>query len=131
MKGGNRSNALLVELLIVVLFFMLASTVLMQVFAGASDQGFRAGYTTRALNTAQNVADQLYAAADTEAALADMGFTRADKTWTRDDDDFTLVVTSAEEERAQGTWRSQMVEVRIAGEPLLTLPCSRYEEGTK
>ena len=47
MKTGNRSNALLVELLIVVLFFMLAATVLLQVFTGASDQGTRAGKTTQ------------------------------------------------------------------------------------
>ena len=32
MKTGNRSNALLVELLIVVMFFMLSCTVLLQVF---------------------------------------------------------------------------------------------------
>ena len=61
--------ALLVELLIVVLFFMLAATVLLQVFTGASDQGTRAGKTTQALNAAQNVAERLYSAADAEKAL--------------------------------------------------------------
>ena len=49
MKSGNRSNALLVELLIVVMFFMLSSTVLLQVFSTARNQSRRAELMTDAL----------------------------------------------------------------------------------
>ena len=42
MKGNHYGNALLVELLIVVLFFMLSSTVLLQLFASARNQGAKA-----------------------------------------------------------------------------------------
>jgi hypothetical protein len=42
MKNHSHSNALLVELLIVVLFFMLASTVLLQLFTAARTQSQRA-----------------------------------------------------------------------------------------
>ena len=62
MKKANRSNALLVELLIVVIFFMLASTVLLQVFTASSNQGKKAGAINDALVAAQNTADRLYAA---------------------------------------------------------------------
>ena len=42
MRTGRSSNALLVELLIVIAFFMLSATILMQVFAGARTQSDRA-----------------------------------------------------------------------------------------
>ena len=129
MKTGNRSNALLVELLIVVLFFMLAATVLLQVFTGASDQGTRAGKTTQALNAAQNVAERLYSAADAEKALTEMQFSRDGDVWTRDDGDFVLEAVVAPETRASGVWRAQEVRVTLGEERLVTLPCSRYEEG--
>ena len=129
MKTGNRSNALLVELLIVVLFFMLAATVLLQVFTGASDQGNRAGKTTQALNAAQNVAERLYMAGDAEAVLRDMQFTQEGEVWTRDDGDFVLEAVTARETRTGGVWRGQEVRVTLNGDRLVTLPCSRYEEG--
>ena len=77
MKSGSRSNALLVELLIVVMFFMLSSTVLLELYATSRNQSARAGALTQALNEAQNVADRLYTAQDADAALAEMGFEKA------------------------------------------------------
>ena len=129
MKTGNRSNALLVELLIVVLFFMLAATVLLQVFSGASDQGSQAGRGIHALNAAQNAAERLYAAGEPEACLREMGFTEDGGVWTRDDGEFILEAVTEKQERGAGIWHAQEVRVNVAGERLLTLPCSRYEEG--
>ena len=75
MKKANRSNALLVELLIVVIFFMLAATVLLQVFTASRNQGRIAGAINDSLVEAQNVADRLYAAEGDEAGLLQaMGF---------------------------------------------------------
>ncbi|MBQ9300906.1 MAG: hypothetical protein IJ214_10380 [Clostridia bacterium] len=128
MKTGNRSNALLVELLIVVMFFMLAATVLLQVFSTASDQGRKAGRITRALDSAQNVAERLYAAAAPETALVEMGFVRHADVWTRDEGDYTIEAVSETQDRPYGVWYQQEVRVEMAGEELLTLPCSRYEE---
>ena len=66
MKTHNRSNALLMELLIVILVFMLASTLLMQVFAKVRGLEDRAELTATALAEAQGQADRLYAAEDPE-----------------------------------------------------------------
>ena len=66
MKTHNRSNALLVELMIVILFFMLSATILLQVFAASTNQSRNADITTRALTGAQNTADRLYAAPDAQ-----------------------------------------------------------------
>ena len=52
MGNRNRSNVLLVEILIAVLFFMLSATVLVQVFATARSMTRRAGVENRALTEA-------------------------------------------------------------------------------
>ena len=72
MGGKNRSNVLLVEILIAVLFFMLSATVLVRVFVTARNMTLRAGVETQALAEAQNVAETLYAAEDPAEALEQM-----------------------------------------------------------
>ena len=69
MNSGSRGNALLVELLFVVMFFMLTTTVLLEVFAKASSFSNRSELLTNSMVRAQNTADQLYAAEDPEAYL--------------------------------------------------------------
>ncbi len=133
MKTGNRSNALLVELLIVVMFFMLASTVLLQVFSTAHNQISRAGIRTRALNEAQNVADRLYAARTQEdegAVLAHLGYS-SDESGTQalEKDGYTLTVHFDSQAREAGNMRLYTVEAYQADELLFTLPVARYEEG--
>lgn len=126
MKTGNHSNALLVELLIVVMFFMLAATVLMQVFARAHAVSDRARLMADAVAEAQSQADQLYASEDPEAALAALGFSPAADGWTHESGDYISTVTLT---RGQDGFARQEVTLRDrAGEVLLTLPCSRWRE---
>ncbi len=126
---NNHSNTLLVELLIVVLFFMLASTVLLRMFAAARNQSALAENLSASVAEAQSVADRLYAAADAEACLQDLGFTEQDMLWTREDGPYRLEVTLSEEESGSGRFRHQLLIVRgDAGEEWLRLPCSRYAE---
>lgn len=129
MRSNNHSNTLLVELLIVVLFFMLASTVLLRVFAAARSQSAQAEDIAAAVAEAQNVADRLYAAAEGEACLRDLGFTEQDALWTRKDGSYSLEITLSEEERGPGRYLSRLLVVRDAdGNEWLRLPCSRYVE---
>ena len=123
---GNRSNALLVELLIVVMFFMLSCTVLLQVFTTARAQSARAEMLTLALNTAQNAADCLYAADDPEAALRNMEFEEKDGEWVRAEGEYSLYVTALEESGG-ASFRCQ-VQAREKDGPLITLPVVRYGE---
>ncbi len=76
MKTGNRSNALLVELMIVIMFFMLTTSVLLEVFAKARKMSARAELLTNSLVIAQNTADRLYAADDPEKTLTEMNFSK-------------------------------------------------------
>ena len=96
MRNNNRSNILLVEILIAVLFFMLSATVLVRVFVAARNMTVRAGVETQALAEAQNVAEALYAADDPDAALENMQFKLYHGAWSRSDGDYTLYVEGAE-----------------------------------
>jgi len=131
MRTNRRSNALLVELLIVVMFFMLAFSVLLQVFAAARGQSERAGQITRALAGAQNVADRLYAAEDAEEELAAMGFAGQDGLWAREEDGLETLVSSAIEESGAGALLRAEVRVLAGGDELVSLPLARYAEVTK
>ena len=62
MNTGKRSNVLLVELLIVILFFMIGSVILMQVFEKTYNQSQKAKAETTALAEGQSMADRLYQA---------------------------------------------------------------------
>ena len=59
MVKHNQLNTLLMEILIVVLFFALCSTVILDVFVGAHNQSARAGVQADALTEAQSLIDRL------------------------------------------------------------------------
>ena len=138
MGNRNRSNVLLVEILIAVLFFMLSATVLVQVFATARNMTVRSGVESRAIVEAQNVAEALYAAEDPDQLLADMSFMSSHGAWTRDYGDYTLYVEGAEKPADAGVswvgtvrafYHSRNVnQARQEDEELFSLPCVRYRE---
>lgn len=127
MRSENRSNALLVELLIVILFFMLSASVLVQVFGKARNMSARAETIAAALSDAQNVADQLYAAPDADDALSALGFTGEGGEWRRSGS-YDLTVSRQEETAEAGVMRRYEVRVISDGDTLLTLPVARWEE---
>lgn len=137
MRSKNRSNILLVEILIAVLFFMLSATVLMRVFVTARNVTVRSGVEAAALSEAQNVAETLYAADDMDAALEALEFVSSHGTWSRDCGDYTLYVTGAIEPTNTGELWSGSVsafyklrnpdQARLEDEELFSLPCAKYK----
>lgn len=126
MKEGSRANALLVELLLVIFFFMISAAILVQVFADARLKSRTAHATNASMLEAENIADELYAAKDPDAVLADYGFAAEDGGWVLQKDGYLLKVTLREEETEAGTLRTYDVS-GIEGENILmTLPSSRY-----
>ncbi len=134
----NRSHALLVEILIAVLFFMIAATVLVRVFVASHHLTVRSGVETQALEDAQNVADVIYAAEDINASLKDMGFLLSHGVWTREADNgtYTLYVEGNETPTEAGRlWNgtvrafysvSRFDAFRQQEEELFVLECTRY-----
>ena len=127
MKKVNRTNALVVELMMAVLFFMLASTVLAQVFGHARVVSNRAEVLTRALAAAQNTADRLYASGDLEQTLSEEGFTQSEEgLWEKEEEDLRIVASVS-----PGALRKSEVRVMLEEEELVRLPCSRYLPGDR
>ena len=137
MRNNNRSNILLVEILIAVLFFMLSATVLMRVFGAARNMTVRSGVEARALNEAQNVAEALYAADDVETAMAEMKFVSSHGSWSKDCGDYSLYVTGETQPTGAGEVWSGTVSAfyklrdpdasRAEDEELFALPCAKYK----
>jgi len=137
MRKRNRSNVLLVEILIAVLFFMLSATVLVKVFVTARNMTVRSGVESKAVVDAQNVAESIYAAEDIDALLEGMGFHSSHGSWTLDRGDYTLYVDGSAKPTDAGELWSGTVRAfyklrnpdaaRAEDEELFSLTCTRYK----
>ena len=126
MKEGSRANALLVELLLVIFFFMISAAILVQVFADAKLKSKTAHATNASMLEAQNIAEDLYGADDPEAVLSGYGFAGGNGTWTLQKEGYVLKVTYREEETASGVLRTYDVSGVEGDKTLLTLPSTRF-----
>ena len=126
MKEGSRANALLVELLLVIFFFMISAAILVQVFADAKLKSRTAHATNASMLEAQNIAEDLYAAEDPDAMLNAYGFTSKDGALILERDGYFLKVTVREQETEAGVLRTYDVSGVEGDKTLLTLPSTRY-----
>ncbi len=135
MANNNRSNVLLVEILIAVLFFMLSATVLVRVFVAAREMTMKSEIATEALTEAQNVAETLYAAENEEAELERQGFLKSHGVWTKDCGEYSLYVSGTVVSMDAGEmWQGEVCAYysqRSAGsgvEEICALKSTRYRE---
>ena len=127
MKERTHGNALLLELMIAIAFFLLAAAVLLQVYGTANAVSLRAARITAALDGVQNAADAVIASGAPEEALSQMGFSGENGRWTREDAGIRVSVSFREEERAAGILLTGEARAETAeGDELLTLPIARY-----
>lgn len=126
MKESSRANALLVELLLVIFFFMISAAVLVQVFADAKLKSRTAHATNASMLEAQNIAEDLYVTDSPSAVLESYGFTEKDGAWVLEKEGYQLRVTLREEETASGTLRTYDVSGVEGDTTLLTLPSTRF-----
>ena len=126
MKSGSRANAVLVELLLVIFFFMLSSAILVQLYADAKLRSRTAEATNSSMLEAQNIAEDLYATDDPEAVLTEYGFTEQDGVWVQEKKGYTLKVTPRIEETESGLLRTYDVSGLEGDKVLLTLPSTRF-----
>ena len=129
MKQRSRANALLIELVLVIFFFMLGSTVLVRLFSDAKHRTIQARATNESMAVAQNIAEELYGTEDPEGWLKANGFIPAEdaeRTWTLTEEEYTLYVTESTEEKKGGTLRTFTISSVGEGKQLFTLPSTRY-----
>ena len=126
MKEGGRANALLVELLLVIFFFMISAAILVQVFADAKLKSRTAHATNASMLEAQNIAEDLYASEDPDAILASYGFKAEGDGWVLEKDGYLLKITANNEETDSGLLRTYNISGIEGEKTLLTLPSTRY-----
>ncbi len=119
MKRSHGNNAVLIELVIVLFFFILSFAVLAQIFAGAYVTEERAQLQTRALHEARNMNALLYAAEDRSSFLSDR-----EGQWAYDG--FDLSVSLETEKTAVGTLERWQVKVLQEGQEMFSLPGACY-----
>ena len=126
MKQRSRANALLVELLLVIFFFMISAAILVQVFADAKLKSRTAHATNASMLEAQNIAEDLYAADNPDAVLNAYGFTEKDGALILEKDGYFLKVTVREQETESGLLKTYDVSGVEGDKTLLTLPSTRF-----
>ena len=128
MKERSHGNALLLELMIAIAFFMLAASVLLRVYGAANALSLRAARVTQALDAAEDAANAVIAADAPVEALTRMGYSPAENRFTREEAGFRLSVSWEEEVRPAGILLSGIIKAETDnGEELLSLPFARYK----
>ena len=123
MKNHSHSNALLVELLIVVLFFMLASTVLLQLFTAARTQSLRAEELSEATHLAQNLTESCQAGGSLDSFPVS-----SDGRISFPGSSLTASVESTSQQSESGTLTYYTVNIFSGDDLIYTLPSAHYEE---
>lgn len=128
MRRG-RNNALLLELLVVVLYFVLLAAVLIQIFAAGYSQSQMADAMGEALSEGQELEEQLYKADEPERLLEQLGYARAGEIWSRDDGSYMLQVELGWSDTECGRLLSGTIEAIYDETRLFELPFARYVPG--
>ncbi len=126
MKMTSRANSLLVELLLVIMIFMLASVTLVELFGASKAKSNEAHAVNSAVLESQNLAEILYDSEDPEAALKEQGFTAEADGWVLKRDEYVLHVTQETEETDGGVLRTLTVRSEREEDVLATIPSTRY-----
>lgn len=128
MKKRSASRALLLELLIVIGFFLISVSVLVPLLARARQRDERADLLVSVLTEAQNTVELLSSGRDPAEVLAELGFEKAEEPdlWIRAEGETSFQVSLSRETRPGGEFVRTSLEVFQGEESLLLLPCSVY-----
>ena len=122
-----QGNILLIELLIVILFFSLSQVVMVRVFASAHEKSYDSVQLRHALIACQDVAEQLSTSENPDALLRRMDFTGEDGSYFRcNEKGFDIYVHCAQEETAAGTLLTSTITAQKNDNEILSLPVSLY-----
>ena len=118
---------LLIEFVIVILFFSLSQVVLVQVFAGSQFLTKENEDLNYAVLELQDLAEQLFASDNPEQTLLDNGFTKENEKYVNPVRRGIHVAVAVEKKEQPG---GSLVEIVLAANldetELMTIPCVRY-----
>lgn len=131
MNGTRKPNTMLVELVIVILFFAISASVILQLFVAAGSRSAQSTTDSAALLMAEDFAERFAASKlPADAFLEADGFTQEGETYARNAEagnrTVTLTVSGADEETGAGVLDTLHLAVYDKERAVLTLPVSRY-----
>lgn len=122
-----KGNALLIELIIVLLFFALSQTVVVSMFASSHEKAEKSSTLSAALLYSENISEQLSREAQPDTALQEMGFAGEDGLYFYSDAaGFDVQVSITRTEKPMGEMLCITVTALHEGEELLSLPVQNY-----
>ena len=130
MKKHSTANILLMELLVVIFFFMLCVSVLVEVTGLARAKSIYARAENDAMLRVENLQADLYMAETPETALEKNGFLPEEDRWILEGDQYTLYAKTEEEVTEAGVIRTVTITAeREGGTPMFELPSVKYIPG--
>ena len=130
MKKHSSANILLIELVLVILFFMLCVATIVEMFGLARMKSAYAKAGSQAMLIVENLEERLAGAGDAGAELERDGFVLEDGTWVLQGDRYTLSAAESEEKTEAGTLRTvEFSAVQKTGQQIFVLPVVNYLPG--
>jgi len=130
MKKHSSANILLIELVLVILFFMLCVATIVEMFGLARMKSAYAKAGSQAMLIVENLEERLAGAGDAGAELERDGFVMEDGTWVLQGDRYTLSAVESEEKTEAGTLRTvEFSAVQKTGQQIFVLPVVNYLPG--
>lgn len=137
MNGTRKPNTMLIELVIVILFFAISAAVILQLFAAAGTRSAQNTTDSTALLMAEDFAERFAASTlPADAFLEAEGYAQDGDVYTRTaaagKRTLTLTVSGNSEQTSAGALDALHLAVYDQERAVLTLPVSRYlpKEGT-
>ena len=122
-----QGNILLIELLIVILFFSQSQVVMVRVFASAHEKSRSSVQLRHAMMACQDIAEQLSISEDPDALLLQLDFNGENGSYFRcDENGFDLYVHCQQEETEAGSLLRSTITAQKDDKEILSLPVSLY-----
>lgn len=130
MKKHGTANILLVELVLVILFFMLCMPTIVKTFGDARLKSIYAQASNEAMMQAENMEARLADAEDAAAELEKSGFVREGDAWVLRAEHYTLTAAPSEEKTEAGVLRTVLFSAKTSGgRDMFELPAVKYIPG--
>ena len=122
-----KGNMLLIELIIVILFFSLSQLVVVRLFAAAHQKAADSGLMADALSYCEDVAERLSGESNPDAVLMEMGFVGGNGQYVYSSaQGFDAEISLSRESGPGGELLRAVVTARAKEQTLVTLPVSFY-----
>jgi len=131
MKDVKHVNVLLLELLFVILIFMLASPVIVELYGNARLKSIQTKAANSAMLEAENLAEELYGRKDAETVLTARGFAMdaEGESWILEKEEYTMTARVSEEAQGAGVLRTVTLSAARGEKPLVEIPAVCYFPG--